>query len=94
VLVDPLVLKAFAGEVDEVSNSIASADVGTKMAASADGLAGSTTQWAARAVGGHFESIATKLADDVTKMGRAVRGAGDTFQVVDDDLAGNFDGLF
>jgi uncharacterized protein YukE len=94
VLVDPLVLKAFAGEVDEVSDSIEGADVGTKMATSADGLAGSTTQWVAHAVGGHFDSTAKKLADSVTKMGRAVRGAGDTFQVVDDDLAGNFDGLF
>jgi hypothetical protein len=94
MLVDPHVLKAFAGEVDGVSHSIKGADVGTKMSTAADGLAGSTTQWAAHAVGEHFDSIARKLADNVANMGRAVRGASDKYEVADDALAGNFDGLF
>jgi hypothetical protein len=41
-----------------------------------------------------LSQVATKLADNVTKMGRSVRGAGDAFEVADDVLAGNFDGLF
>ncbi|WP_319453590.1 MULTISPECIES: type VII secretion target [unclassified Mycobacterium] len=94
MLVDPQILKAFAGEVDGVSASIKAADVGTKVTAAADGVPGSTTQWAAHAVGEHFGAMAGKLADNVAKMGQAVRGAGDTFEVADDALAGNFDGLF
>ena len=37
MLVDPQVLKAFAGEVDGVSDSIKGADVGTKVSTAADG---------------------------------------------------------
>ena len=45
-------------------------------------------------VGEHVSQIATTLADNVTKIGQAVRGAGDAFEVTDDALAGDFDGLF
>ncbi len=92
--VDPQVLRALAGQADRVAGLITSADVGTKAATAADGLPGSTTQWAAHAVGGHFTQVAKKLSDDVAKMGHAVRGAGDTFEVTDDALATSFDGLF
>ena len=92
--VDPQVLRALAGQADRAAGVITSADVGTKAATAADGLPGSTTQWAAHAVGDHFTQAAKKLADDVAKMGQAVRGAGDTFEVADDALATSFDGLF
>jgi uncharacterized protein YukE len=92
--VDPQVLRALAGQVDSVAGVIRSADVGTKATTAADGLPASTTQWAAHSVGQHFTEMATKLADNVTKMGQAVRGAGDTFEAADDVLAGTFDGLF
>lgn len=94
MLVDPEILRAFAGQVDSVSAAITAADVGTKVSSAGDGLAGSTTQWAARSVGEHFSTMTTQLADNVRKMGQAVRGAGDTFEVTDDALAGSFDGLF
>ncbi|MDF2470404.1 MAG: hypothetical protein K0Q61_2776, partial [Rhodococcus erythropolis] len=45
-------------------------------------------------VGDHFSQMAAKLADNVTKMGQAVRGAGDAFEVTDDALASDFDGFF
>ena len=60
MLVDPEILRAFAGQVDSVSAAITGADVGKK----------------------------------VSSAGQAVRGAGDTFEVTDDALAGSFDGLF
>lgn len=94
LLVDPEVLRALAAQTDAASSTITSADVGNKTTSAADGLPGSTTQWAARTVGEHLSQVATKLADNVTKMGRSVRGAGDAFEVADDVLAGNFDGLF
>lgn len=94
MLVNPEVLRALAGQVDAASSTISAAGVGTKTTSAADGLPGSTTQWAARAVGEHFSQMATKLADNVTKMGQAVRGAGDAFEVTDDALASDFDGLF
>lgn len=92
--VDPQVLRALAGQADSVVGVIKTADVGTKAVAAADGLPGSTTQWAAHTVGDHFTQMAKKLSDDVTKMSQAVRGAGDAFEVADDVLAKSFDGLF
>jgi hypothetical protein len=94
VLVDPEILRAFAGQVDVAAATIRAADIGHNTSSSADGLPGSTTQWAVRAVGEHFSTIADQLAQDVTKMGQAVRGAGDRFEVADDALASQFDGLF
>ncbi|KUH84630.1 type VII secretion target [Mycobacterium sp. IS-1556] len=94
MLVDPEILRAFAGHVDTVSGRITDAAVGHTVTSAADGLPGSTTQWAARSVGEHFTQMADKLAANVAKMGEAVRGAGDTFEVADATLATNFDGLF
>lgn len=94
MLVDPQVLRAFAGHVDAVSSTIGDAAVGRTVTSAADGLTGSTTQWAARSVGEHFTQIADRLAQNVGQMSIAVRGAGDSFEVADDALAGSFDGLF
>ena len=94
LMVDPDILRAFAGQVDSASATIREADVGTKAAAAADGLPGSTTQWAARLVGAHLGEQADAIAANVTKMGSAVRGAGNTDEVTDSDLAGSFTGIF
>ncbi|BBZ62568.1 type VII secretion target [Mycolicibacterium monacense] len=94
MLVNPEILRAFAGQVDIAAADIGAADVGAKTLPAGDALPGSTTQWAVRAVGEHFTQMATRLAENVTKMGTAVRGAGETFEVADDALAGQFDGLF
>jgi len=94
VLVDPEVLHAFAGQVDTASSTIREADVGNKVSTAADGLPGSTTQWAARLVGAHVTEQANAIAANVTKMGQAVRGAGNTYEVTDSDLAGNFTEIF
>jgi uncharacterized protein YukE len=94
MLVDPEILRAFAGQVDIAAADIAAADVGGKTCSAGDALPGSTTQWAVGAVGKHFSQMATTLSQNVTKMGTAVRGAGDTFEVADDALASQFDGLF
>ena len=92
--VDPQILRALAGQADSVAGVITSADIGTKATTAADGLPGSTTQWAAHSVGDHFTQMAKQLADNVTKMGQDVRGAGDEFEATDDALADTFDGLF
>lgn len=94
MLVDPAVLRTLASQTDGASSTISSADVGNKTTSAADGLPGSTTQWATGTVGDHFSQMATQLADNVTKMGQAVRGAGDAFEVTDDVLASDFDGFF
>jgi uncharacterized protein YukE len=94
MLVDPEVLRAFAGQVDAAAADITNADVGRKVTSAADGLPGSTTRWAVQAVGEHFTQMADQLAQNVVRMGQAVRGAGDAFEVTDDTLASNFDGLF
>lgn len=94
VLVDPEILRAFAGHVDRVSGQIADAAVGHTITSAADGVSGSTTQWATRSIGEHFAQVADGLAQNVARMSEAVRGAGDTFEVTDTSLATNFDGLF
>lgn len=92
--VDPELLRGFARQVDAASGTIRTADVGHKASTAADGLPGSTTQWACRLVGEHMTQVADKIAKNVADMGVAVRGAGDRYEVEDDALAGKFDGLF
>lgn len=94
MLVDPELLRGLAAEAASASASITATNLGSKVTAGADPLPGSTTQWACHAVGGHLAKLAGQLADDVSKMGTAVRGAADTFEVEDGALAGAFDGLF
>lgn len=94
MLVDPELLRAFAAQVDTASATIRSADVGHKATTAADGLPGSTTQWAMRVVGEHITQKANDIAKNTTDMGTAVRGAGDKYEVEDKTLAGAFDGLF
>ncbi|ALI29692.1 MULTISPECIES: type VII secretion target [Mycolicibacterium] len=92
--VDPGILRAFASQVDISSGLIREADVGTKVSTAADGLAGSTTQWAAQLVGAHVKEVADKIATNVTSMGTAVHGAGNAYEVSDADLAGSFGKIF
>jgi hypothetical protein len=94
VLVEPDVLRAFAAQVDAAAAAIAGIDIGTTATTAADALPGSETQWSARQVGVHLGLIAEDIASDITSMGRAVRGAGDRYEVTDDALAGDFTGLF
>ena len=94
MLVDPEILRDFAGQVERASTAIRDADVGHKLRTAADGLDGSTTQWAARLVGAHVAALADKIAKNVSDMGVAVRGAGDRYEVTDSDLAATFDGIW
>lgn len=94
MLVDPEVLRAFAAQVDAAAGSIGGLDVAGVATASADGLPGSETQWAARQIGAHLGLVAKDLAEDVAAMGAAVRGAGDRYEVDDAALAGTFTHLF
>lgn len=94
MLVDPEVLKAFAAQVDDAAAALKGLDVAGTATMSADGLPGSTTQWAARQVGHHLGLSATDIVSDIRTMASAVRGAGDRYQVEDSDLAGTFKHLF
>jgi hypothetical protein len=94
VLVDPEILRAFAGQVATASTAIREADVGNKVSTAVDGLPGSTTQWAARLVGGHVTEQANTIATSVTRMGEVVRAAGDRYEVSDNDLADSLKGIF
>ncbi|QZT56298.1 type VII secretion target [Mycolicibacterium austroafricanum] len=94
MLVDPELLRAFAAQVDAAAATIRGTDVGTTAGAAGDGLPGSDTQWSARQVGGHISLVASDIAGDIAEMGRAVRGAGDSYEVTDESLAGSFTGLF
>jgi len=94
LLVDPEVLRAFAAQVDSAAASISGLDVSGAATTSADGLPGSSTQWAARQVGHHLGLAAKDIVKDIHNMGVAVRGAGDRYEVDDAALAGVFKQLF
>lgn len=92
--VKPEILRAFNGQVQTASAEIAAEDTGKKVSTAADGLAGSTTQWACQAVGTHVAEVEKSIATTISQEGEAVRGVGDTFEVTDQDLAGKFNGMF
>lgn len=92
--VDPDVLRAFADQVTIAANAIRADDVGRKATTAADGLDGSTTQWAARLVGEHIAGLLNAISADVDRMGTAVRGAGDKYEVTDSDLSTSLSGIF
>jgi len=94
MLVDPDVLRAFADQVNITASAIRSDDVGHQATTAADGLDGSTTQWAARLVGAHLSSLVNGIATNVDHMGAAVRGAGDKYEVTDSALSTEFSGIF
>lgn len=94
LMVDPEILRAFAGQVDAASASIRGADAGARVSTAAAGLPGSTTEWAARLVGEDVTTHADAIAANVRKMGQAVRGAGNAYEVADADLAGSFEEIF
>lgn len=94
MLVDSEVLRAFATQVGAAAAAMGASDVRNVATNSADGLAGSSTQWAAREVGHHLGLAANDIVKDVNAMGSAVRGAGDRYEVDDLTLAGTFRQLF
>lgn len=92
--VNPAILRAFNEQVQTASGAIAAEDTGKKVSTAADGLNGSTTQWACRAIGQHIAGIEKGIAKNVSDEGVAVRGVGNTFEVADNVLHGQLDGLF
>ncbi|MBO0681456.1 hypothetical protein JRC04_28675 [Mycolicibacterium sp. S2-37] len=94
MLVDADVLRAFADRVGIASNAIQETDLGRTVTSAADGVNGSVTQWAARSVGAHVATLAAQIVQNVASMGTAVRGAGETYEVTDEDLAGSFHGIW
>ncbi|MCK0172583.1 type VII secretion target [Mycolicibacterium sp. F2034L] len=94
MLVDPDVLRAFAAQVDAAATAITGLDIGGVAPTAADGMPGSSTQWAAREVGHHLGLAANDIVQDVQAMGVAVRGAGDRYEVEDSGLASTFGRLF
>ena len=94
VLVEPEWVRACAAQVDTAAAAISATDVGTTAETAGDGVPGSETQWSARQVGVHLRLIAEDFASDISAMGQAVRGMGDSYEVVDKALAGNFTKLF
>jgi hypothetical protein len=94
MLVDPELLRAFAGQVDTAAAAMSNLNADGTASGAADELPGSETQWATRQVGDHVYSAAKDIIDDVASMGIAVRGAGDSYEVEDGALADGFKRLF
>lgn len=88
--VDPVALKAFADQVDSAGMTITEVQLPATVAGACSGLDGSTSAWAAQLVGTHLGTLVEAHTRSVDAMGIAVRGAGDSFVVTDDDLADDF----
>ena len=93
-MVDPELLRALAAQTDVASSMIAEADAGDKASDSADGLPGSTTQWAARLVGAHVAEHAKAISSNVSRIGVAVRGASNAYELTDSELASSLKNIF
>ncbi|OCH79059.1 hypothetical protein A9310_09960 [Gordonia sp. UCD-TK1] len=91
--VDPDVLRSLANQSDDAASGVLTADLGGKAQRAADGVDGSSTQWAARLVAMELRSRAESISDSMTAIGGAVRGAGNTFEVEDATLARTFERL-
>ncbi|MDY6810882.1 MAG: type VII secretion target [Actinomycetota bacterium] len=94
MLVDPDVLRSLSAQSAEAAAGIGTADVAGVTARAADGLNGSTTQWATRLIATHLHQQSESLVENMDAIGKAVRGAGDTFNVTDQDLAAGLNGLW
>jgi hypothetical protein len=94
MLVDPELLRAFAGQVDQATSAMSGINANGTASFVADGLPGSQTQWATRQVGDHVYLAAKDVIGDVASTGIAVRGAGDRYEVEDRALADGFKRLF
>ncbi|MBU9763216.1 hypothetical protein FR943_05070 [Mycobacterium sp. TNTM28] len=94
MLVNPDLLRGFATQADTAAGAIQESDAGLTVSAAADGLPGSMTQWTTREVGGHLDQVLADIAQDVGTIGALVRGAGDKYEVDDNDLSRGFEGLF
>ncbi|MBF6177295.1 Uncharacterised protein [Nocardia otitidiscaviarum] len=93
MLVDPAILRTFAGQVEGASQTITGADLAGKVKTAFDGLPGSEAQWAASLAGDWLRQPLDQFAGQVSAMGDAVRGAAGTYEVMDEDLAATFEGL-
>ncbi|ATL70035.1 hypothetical protein CRH09_31475 [Nocardia terpenica] len=94
MLVDPAILRAFAVQVGEASKALTDAGLKDKVFGSGDGVGGSALQWAVHGLGVNLDAPLAKFATEVGWMGDAVRGAADTFEVSDEELAGRFAMLY
>jgi hypothetical protein len=94
VLVDPDILRAVADQTAITSSMVNDAETGRKVATAGDGLPGSSTQWAARLLGDDVAKQAETISLSVTKLGNAVRGASNGYEVTDIELEGSLRGIF
>jgi hypothetical protein len=94
MLVNPELLRGFAGQVDHAASTLNGVNVDGTAKSAADGLPGSATQWATQQVGDHVYLAAKDIIDGVSSMGAAMRGAGDRYEVEDGALADGFKRLF
>ena len=94
MLVDPDLLRAVADQTAITSSIVRETQAGTKVTTAADGLPGSTTQWAVRLLGDHVKEQAEAISMNVAELGTAVRGASNTYEVTDAELEASLKRVF
>lgn len=91
MLVDPEILRAFAGETSRTSDSIADNQLAGDVTAAFAGMPGSTSAWMAKSVEDFVRGLVIGLSDGFDELARSASGAANTFEVTDQGLAASID---
>lgn len=91
--VDPGILRAFAGCVDECASTIESSDLPATFGRLAALMPGSSTAFVAAAADPVLQKSVDEMAAGYHSMGSAVRVGADTYQARDDELASELDAI-
>ena len=87
MLVDQAILRAFVRETGETSEAIARTDLREPITSGTSGMAGSTSEWAARTVSEFAAASGRVLADGYTGLASTASGNADSYEVSDEDFA-------
>lgn len=85
--VDPEILRAFATETAQTSDTVDTNTLAGKVTDAFSGMSGSTSAWAAHYADAFGGDLVGKLSAGFDAMAVAARGDADTYEVADDTLA-------
>ncbi|CAM2786067.1 Excreted virulence factor EspC, type VII ESX diderm [Prescottella defluvii] len=87
MLVDQGILRAFARETAETSETIAGTDLREPIVSGTAGMPGSTSEWAARMVSDFLSASGRTLADGYGALAATASGNAESYEVSDEDFA-------
>ncbi|MBD0861055.1 hypothetical protein IA539_07480 [Gordonia sp. zg691] len=92
--VGPEILQALAGETDATASVITENSLAGKVVEAFAGMSGSTSAWAAQAADTFAGDLAKNLSEGFRALAAAARGAAETYEVSDRELADGIEKAF